>query len=115
MLSWNEINELAYVNRRKYEEEWNYRKCYENLLPTIDKLYDYFLLWCWGKGFHNIAKQNSKQLWEHFCIEEKLEDYNIIKDWIMLLEKSKCAKELQRYFNQKIKNTPPYVYKGDSI
>lgn len=110
MLTWNEIDKLIDIDRRQYEEEWRYRKVYEKSLLTIDKLYDYFLLWCWSKEYFNIGNTGAHKAWKQFCSEI---DNIIVKEWIELIEHSLCAKDLQEYFNSKVKNTPIYVYKGE--
>lgn len=100
-----EIKELSYSNREQYTYEYRMRKTYDKLLPIVDNIYVAFVMYCWGKGYDDIATHGARDCWKSFCAENHS---NVIGEWIKTMEQSVCNLELKKYFNDKIKNTSKF-------
>lgn len=106
MLTWNEIKELQYdiKNRQTYEREYQVRKWYDKMLPTVDNIFSAFWLYleC------NLAEKKSvKKSWECFVEDSK---GTIIETWIKQMNGACCSDELKEYFNNKIRKQEDIVY-----
>lgn len=109
MLTWEEIKELEYdmKNRQAYEREYRTRKTYDRLLPTVDKIYDCFLLCAEANGYADISKSGARVCWAKFVEDSK---GTIIEEWIREMDSACCSDELKEYFNNKIRNQKEILY-----
>lgn len=105
MLTWNEIYKLN--DRKAFEREYQVRKCYDRMLPTVDKLYDCFLLCAAANGYANISKSGARVCWARLIEDSK---GTIIETWIKQMNSACCSDELKEYFNNKIRKQEDIVY-----